>query len=69
LAVLQQALTNDIRTESRTDSIIPRRSIQSAGWKLNERLVKAASSAANRLHLERLPDYAPDLNPAEDTWR
>ncbi len=28
-----------------------------------------ASGAAARLQLERLPGYAPDLNPVEDLWR
>jgi transposase len=28
-----------------------------------------AGGAAQRLHLERLPGYAPDLNPVEDVWR
>jgi transposase len=27
-----------------------------------------ASSAAKRIHLERLPGYAPDLNPDEGVW-
>jgi transposase len=27
-----------------------------------------ASGAAKRLHLERLPGYAPDLNPDEEVW-
>lgn len=27
-----------------------------------------AAGAANRLHLERLPAYAPDLNPDEGVW-
>jgi transposase len=27
-----------------------------------------AAGAAKRLHLERLPGYAPDLNPAEGSW-
>src|SRR5262249_4452083 len=27
-----------------------------------------ATDAAKRLHLERLPAYAPDLNPADDLW-
>jgi transposase len=27
-----------------------------------------AAGAAKRLHLERLPGYAPDLNPAEGIW-
>ncbi len=27
-----------------------------------------ASGAAKRIHLERLPPYAPDLNPAEGIW-
>lgn len=27
-----------------------------------------ASGAAKRLHLERLPGYAPDLNPQEHVW-
>lgn len=27
-----------------------------------------AAGAAERLHLERLPGYAPDLNPQEDVW-
>jgi len=27
-----------------------------------------AQGAAARLHLERLPGYAPELNPAEDVW-
>jgi transposase len=27
-----------------------------------------AAGAARRLHLERLPAYAPDLNPAEGVW-
>lgn len=26
------------------------------------------TGAAGRLHLERLPGYAPDLNPDEDVW-
>ena len=28
-----------------------------------------AAGAARRLHLERLPAYAPDLNPDEGIWR
>ena len=28
-----------------------------------------ATGAAARLHLERLPGYAPDLNPDEGVWR
>ena len=28
-----------------------------------------ASGAARRIHLERLPGYAPDLNPDEGIWR
>jgi transposase len=28
-----------------------------------------ASGAATRLHLERLPGYAPDLNPDEGIWQ
>jgi transposase len=28
-----------------------------------------ASGAARRVHLERLPGYAPDLNPDEGIWR
>ena len=32
-----------------------------AFWSANRR-------AAARLHLERLPGYAPDLNPAEGVW-
>lgn len=28
-----------------------------------------ASGAAKRIHLERLPAYAPDLNPDEGAWR
>lgn len=28
-----------------------------------------ADGAAARLHLERLPGYAPDLNPAEGIWK
>ena len=28
-----------------------------------------AEGAASRLHLERLPPYAPDLNPDEEVWR
>jgi transposase len=28
-----------------------------------------ASGAAQRLHLERLPAYAPALNPAEGVWQ
>ncbi len=28
-----------------------------------------ASGAATRLHLERLPSYAPELNPVELVWR
>lgn len=28
-----------------------------------------AEGAASRLHLERLPPYAPDLNPGEGAWR
>ena len=28
-----------------------------------------AAGAARRLHLERLPAYAPDLNPDEGVWR
>jgi len=27
-----------------------------------------ARGAARRLHLERLPGYAPDLNPEEGVW-
>ena len=27
-----------------------------------------SAGAANRLHLERLPGYAPDLNPDEGIW-
>jgi transposase len=27
-----------------------------------------SSGAAKRLHLEQLPGYAPDLNPAEGIW-
>ena len=27
-----------------------------------------ANGAAARLHLERLPAYAPDLNPSEGLW-
>jgi len=27
------------------------------------------NGAAKRIHLERLPAYAPDLNPDEGTWR
>ena len=27
-----------------------------------------AQGAAKRLHLERLPGYAPDLNPQEGVW-
>ncbi len=27
-----------------------------------------AAGAAKRLHLERLPGYAPDLNPQEGVW-
>src|SRR6266702_4407177 len=27
-----------------------------------------AGGAAKRLHLERLPGYAPDLNPQEGVW-
>jgi transposase len=27
-----------------------------------------AAGAAKRLHLERLPGYAPDLNPDEGIW-
>ena len=27
-----------------------------------------ATGAAKRLHLERLPGYAPDLNPDEGVW-
>jgi transposase len=27
-----------------------------------------AAGAAKRLHLERLPGYAPDLNPREGVW-
>ncbi|HEV2121176.1 MAG TPA: IS630 family transposase [Chloroflexota bacterium] len=35
------------------------------------RTIKAflASSGAARIHLERLPGYAPDLNPVEGIWR
>jgi transposase len=35
------------------------------------KLVKAflADGAAERIHLERLPGYAPDLNPDEGIWR
>ena len=34
------------------------------------KVIKAflAAGAAKRLHLERLPGYAPDLNPQEDVW-
>ncbi len=34
------------------------------------RVIKAflASGAAKRLQLERLPGYAPELNPVEDVW-
>jgi len=34
------------------------------------KVVKAflSSGAAKRLHLERLPGYAPDLNPQEGVW-
>lgn len=28
-----------------------------------------ANGAAKQIHLERLPAYAPDLNPDEGTWR
>jgi len=28
-----------------------------------------AEGGAKRLHLERLPGYAPDLNPDEGIWR
>ena len=28
-----------------------------------------SEGAAQRLHLERLPSYAPDLNPDEGVWR
>lgn len=28
-----------------------------------------ADGAANQIHLERLPAYAPDLNPDEGTWK
>jgi transposase len=28
-----------------------------------------ANGAAKRIHLERLPSYAPDLNPDEGTWQ
>ena len=28
-----------------------------------------ANGAARQIHLERLPAYAPDLNPDEGTWR
>jgi transposase len=28
-----------------------------------------AAGGADRLHLERLPGYAPDLNPDEGIWR
>jgi transposase len=28
-----------------------------------------ANGAAKRIHLERLPGYAPDLNPDEGTWQ
>jgi transposase len=28
-----------------------------------------ADGAAKQIHLERLPAYAPDLNPDEGTWR
>jgi transposase len=28
-----------------------------------------ANGAAQRLHLERLPAYAPELNPGEDLWQ
>jgi transposase len=33
-------------------------------------LIKAllANGAAHRLHLERLPAYAPELNPGEGLW-
>lgn len=27
-----------------------------------------ANDAANRIHLERLPGYAPELNPQEGVW-
>jgi transposase len=35
------------------------------------RLIKAflANGAAQRLHLERLPAYAPELNPGEGLWQ
>jgi len=34
------------------------------------RIIKAflASGGATRIHLERLPSYAPDLNPVEGVW-
>ena len=34
------------------------------------RVVKAflASGAATRLQVERVPGYAPELNPGEDVW-
>src|SRR6266699_1317111 len=34
------------------------------------KVIKAflAAGAARRLHLERLPGYAPDLNPQEGVW-
>src|SRR5690348_400969 len=34
------------------------------------KVIKAflAAGAAKRLHLERLPSYAPDLNPQEGVW-
>jgi len=28
-----------------------------------------ANGAAKQIHLERLPAYAPDLNPDEGTWQ
>ncbi|HZC02484.1 MAG TPA: transposase [Gammaproteobacteria bacterium] len=28
-----------------------------------------ANGAAQRLHLERLPAYAPELNPGEGLWQ
>lgn len=35
------------------------------------RAIKAflSAGAAQRIHLERLPGYAPDLNPAEGIWQ
>ncbi len=35
------------------------------------KVIKAflAGGAAKRIHLERLPGYAPDLNPDEGIWR